>query len=59
MIRRNQMGRSTKNESKGSAHEADSAVKEKAGQVTHVPNVAAKGKSEKLAGRAQKENRTS
>jgi uncharacterized protein YjbJ (UPF0337 family) len=51
------MGLDTKDEIKikGSEREAAGAVKEKAGQVTHVPNVEAKGKSEKLVGRAQKE----
>jgi uncharacterized protein YjbJ (UPF0337 family) len=58
MIRGNPMGQSTKDEIKGSAREADGAVKEKAGQVTHVPSVAAKGKREKLAGRTQKESGT-
>jgi uncharacterized protein YjbJ (UPF0337 family) len=53
------MEQSTKDEIKGGVHEAEGAVKERAGQVTNVPNVAAKGKSEKLAGRAQKEGGTS
>jgi uncharacterized protein YjbJ (UPF0337 family) len=55
MIRRNRMGQSTKDEIKGSMHETEGAVKERAGQVTNVPSVAAKGKREKLEGRAQKE----
>jgi uncharacterized protein YjbJ (UPF0337 family) len=58
MIRTNPMGQSTEDKIKGSQREADGAMKEKAGEVTHVPNVAAKGKSEKLAGRAQKESGT-
>jgi uncharacterized protein YjbJ (UPF0337 family) len=58
-MRRNQMGQSKKDEIKGNMREAEGAVKERAGQVTKVPSVAAKGKSEKLEGRAQKQGGTS
>jgi uncharacterized protein YjbJ (UPF0337 family) len=54
-IRRNRMGQSTKDEIKGACTRLKVPFKGRAGQVTNVPNVAAKGKSEKLAGRAQKE----
>ncbi len=49
------MPQSGKNEIERREREAKGAAKEKMGQVTNVPNVAAKGRAEKLAGRAQAE----
>jgi uncharacterized protein YjbJ (UPF0337 family) len=45
---------STKNEIEGNLHEAKGAVKEKAGQVTNNPDLAADGQAEKLSGKVQK-----
>jgi len=47
------MKQSTKDEIEGAVREAKGAVKERAGRVTNVPNVAAEGHAERLAGRAQ------
>ena len=47
------MKQSTKDEVKGDLREAKGAVKERAGRATNVPNVAAEGHAERLAGRAQ------
>jgi uncharacterized protein YjbJ (UPF0337 family) len=44
---------STKDQVEGKLHEIKGKVKEKAGQVTGNPNVAAKGQAEKLAGKVQ------
>jgi uncharacterized protein YjbJ (UPF0337 family) len=54
MMGRNQMGQSTKDEIKGSVHEAKGAAKEKVGQVTNRPHLTAEGQKEKLAGKIQK-----
>jgi uncharacterized protein YjbJ (UPF0337 family) len=48
------MKTSTKNEIEGNLHEAKGAVKEKAGQVTNNPDLAAEGQAEKLSGKVQK-----
>jgi uncharacterized protein YjbJ (UPF0337 family) len=48
------MKTSTKNEIEGNLHEAKGAVKEKAGQVTNNPDLAADGQAEKLSGKVQK-----
>ena len=45
---------STKDQINGSLHEMKGGVKEKVGQVTNDPNLAAEGQSEKLAGEVQK-----
>jgi uncharacterized protein YjbJ (UPF0337 family) len=52
--RRNQMKPSTKDQIKGKLHELKGSVKEKAGQVTNNPNLAAEGQNEKLTGKVQK-----
>jgi uncharacterized protein YjbJ (UPF0337 family) len=38
---------------KGSFHEAKGTVKEMAGEITDNPNLKAKGKAEKIAGKVQ------
>ena len=48
------MKQSTKNEIKGSLHEAKGIVKEKAGRIINNPDLATEGESEKLAGKVQK-----
>lgn len=48
------MTQSMKDKIKGTPHEARGTVKEKVGQVTNNPNLTAKGKLEKLAGKAQR-----
>jgi uncharacterized protein YjbJ (UPF0337 family) len=45
---------STKDQIKGAFHEMRGTAKEKAGQVTNNPNLAAEGQDEKLAGKIQK-----
>ncbi len=45
---------STKDQAQGAAHELKGKVKEKAGQVTNDPNLAAEGQDEKVAGKVQK-----
>jgi uncharacterized protein YjbJ (UPF0337 family) len=45
---------STKDEIEGTLHEAKGGIKQKAGQVTDNPKLAAKGKAEKLGGKIQK-----
>ena len=45
---------STKDQIEGALHEFKGKAKEKAGQVTNNPNLAAKGQNEKLAGKVQK-----
>ena len=45
---------STKNKMKGDFHEMKGKAKEKAGQVTNSPKLAAEGRNEKLAGKIQK-----
>ena len=45
---------STKDQIKGSLHEMKGKAKEKVGQVTNNPNLAAEGQDEKLAGKVQK-----
>ena len=47
------MKQSTKDEIKGSLHEAKGTVKETAGRVINNPNFTAEGQSEKLAGKIQ------
>ena len=48
------MKQSAKDQMEGKLHEVKGAVKEKAGQVTNNPNLAAEGQDEKLAGKVQK-----
>jgi uncharacterized protein YjbJ (UPF0337 family) len=48
------MNPSTKDQIEGKLHEVKGAVKEKAGQVTNNPGLAAEGQDEKLAGIVQK-----
>ena len=45
---------STKDQIKGTLHVTKGKVKEKVGQVTNDPNLAADGKNETLAGKIQK-----
>ena len=45
---------STKDQIKGSLHEMKGKAKEKVGQVTNNPNLAAEGQDEKIAGKIQK-----
>jgi uncharacterized protein YjbJ (UPF0337 family) len=45
---------STKDQIKGKFHEVKGKAKEKVGQVTNNPNLAAEGQTEKLAGKVQK-----
>jgi uncharacterized protein YjbJ (UPF0337 family) len=52
--RRKHMKPSTMDQIKGSLHEMKGKAKEKAGQVTNNPNLAAEGQDEKLAGKVQK-----
>jgi uncharacterized protein YjbJ (UPF0337 family) len=52
--RRKLMKPSTKDQIKGALHETKGKVKEKAGQLTGNPNLAAEGKNEKLTGKVQK-----
>ena len=44
---------STKDEVKGTFHEAKGKVKEMAGKLTDNPKLEAKGKTEKIAGKVQ------
>lgn len=44
---------STKDRIKGKFHELKGNVKEKAGQVTNNPTLAAEGRNEELAGKVQ------
>ena len=48
------MKSSTKDRIKGTALEAKGEVKQKAGQVTNNPDLAAEGQNEKLAGKVQR-----
>lgn len=48
------MKSSTKDRIKGKFHELKGNVKEKAGQATNNPTLAAEGREEKLAGKVQK-----
>ena len=48
------MKTSTKDQIEGKCHELKGDVKEKAGQVTNNPDLAAEGQDEKLAGKVQK-----
>lgn len=48
------MKSSTKDRIEGKFHELKGNVKEKAGQVTNNPTLAAEGSKEKLAGKIQK-----
>ena len=48
------MQNSTTDQIKGKLHELKGTVKEKAGEVTNDPDLAAEGKSEKLTGQLQK-----
>ena len=45
---------STQDQTEGALHELKGRVKEKIGQVTDNPKLAAKGQAEKLAGKVQK-----
>jgi uncharacterized protein YjbJ (UPF0337 family) len=45
---------STQDQTEGTLHELKGKAKEKFGQVTNNPNLAAKGQDEKLAGKIQK-----
>ena len=45
---------SSKDQVAGKIHEVKGAVKEKVGQLTHNPDLAAEGKVEKVAGKVQK-----
>jgi uncharacterized protein YjbJ (UPF0337 family) len=45
---------STKDQIAGKLHEVKGDVREKAGQVTNNPNLAAEGQDEKLGGKIQK-----
>ncbi len=45
---------STKDKIAGAVHEVKGKAKERVGQFTKDPNMIAEGKSEKLAGKAQK-----
>lgn len=45
---------STKDKIEGQVHETKGKIKEKAGQVTNDPNLAAEGQAEKIAGKVQK-----
>ena len=48
------MKSSTEDQVKGKLHEIKGDVKEKAGQLTNNPDLAAEGQNEKLAGVVQK-----
>lgn len=48
------MKTSTKDQLAGNFHEAKGAVKEKAGQITKNPDMAANGHDEKVSGKIQK-----
>jgi uncharacterized protein YjbJ (UPF0337 family) len=48
------MKSSTKDQVQGSLHELKGKAKEKAGQLTNNPNLAADGQDEKIAGKVQK-----
>jgi uncharacterized protein YjbJ (UPF0337 family) len=52
--RRTHMKPSTQDQIEGKLHELKGKAKEKAGQVTNNPNLAAEGQDEKLAGKVQK-----
>jgi uncharacterized protein YjbJ (UPF0337 family) len=52
--RRKEMKQSTKDQIAGELHKVKGNVKEKAGQVTNNPGLAAEGKVENLAGKTQK-----
>jgi uncharacterized protein YjbJ (UPF0337 family) len=45
---------STKDQIEGTFHEVKGTAKQKVGQVTNNPNLAAEGQGEKLAGKVQK-----
>ena len=45
---------STQDQTEGTLHELKGKAKEKVGQLTNNPNLAAKGQDEKLAGKIQK-----
>ena len=45
---------STKDQIQGTFHEMKGKAKQKVGQVTNDPNLAAEGQGEKLAGKLQK-----
>ena len=45
---------STQDQIEGKLHELKGKAKEKAGQVTNNPNLAAEGQDEKIAGKVQK-----
>ena len=48
------MKKSTKDQITGKLHEMKGKAKEKVGQLTNNPDVAAEGQVEKLAGKAQR-----
>jgi uncharacterized protein YjbJ (UPF0337 family) len=45
---------STKDEVAGNVHEVKGKIKEKAGQLTHSPELEEKGQDEKIGGKVQK-----
>lgn len=45
---------STRDQIKGTLHEMKGKAKQKVGQITNNPNLAAEGQNEKLAGKVQK-----
>jgi len=52
-VRRNAMKSSTKDQLKGTFHEAKGKVREIAGNITDDSNLEAKGKAENIAGKVQ------
>jgi len=48
------MKSSTTDQIKGKLHEVKGAVKEKAGELTKNPDLAAEGQAEKIAGKVQR-----
>jgi len=48
------MAQSTKDRVEGSMHEMKGKLKEKAGQLTNNPNLAAEGTDEKVGGKIQR-----
>jgi uncharacterized protein YjbJ (UPF0337 family) len=48
------MKRSTKDKAEGTFHELKGTLKEKVGQVTNMPDLAAEGKAEKVGGKIRK-----
>lgn len=48
------MKQSTRNQIRGTLHEMKGKAKQKAGQVTNDPNLAAEGQAESVAGKVQR-----